>query len=334
MIGGFIIGPDGSDDPSVLVRAIGPALTPFGVANALQDPTLELHDGSDATLAANDNWKDTQEAEITASGLMPSDDRESAILTILPPGGYTAIVRGALDTTGVGLVEVYHLPGACVEPPANLVGWWPGDGNGVDIIGGNDATVMSGATFGAGKVSEAFSLDGVDDFVVAAQTPATDSEITPDAWIFPTSLSNAVIGPVIFEKGTTLDSRIGLQVTADGQLCGYLNSDTFNVCSADQTIPAAQFTHVAITVSNTTQEMRLYANGALVAQTTGTDALQTVTEQLVIGDSQTSGIADYFAGLIDEVEMFDRALTVGEIKAIYDAGAFGKCKPQAQPGKR
>nr|MBA3543986.1 LamG domain-containing protein [Chthoniobacterales bacterium] len=233
-----------------------------------------------------------------------------------------------------GLVEVYHLPGACVEPPANLVGWWTGDGNGVDISGGNDATLMGGATFGAGKVSEAFSLDGVDDFVVAAQTPATDSEITLDAWIFPTTLSNSAIGPVIFEKGTTLNSRIGLQVTADGQLCGYLSSDTFNVCSAAQTIPATQFTHVAITFSNISQEMRLYANGALVAQTTGTDTLLTGTEQFVIGDSQTSGLADNFAGLVDEVEMFDRTLTVEEIKAIYNAGAFGKCKPQAQPGKR
>ncbi len=107
MIGGFILG-DG-DDATVLVRAIGPSLTSFGVAGALQDPTLELRDGSGTLLATNDDWKDSQQAEIEATGLAPSDEAESAILAALLPGGYTAIVRGALDTTGVGLVEVYHL---------------------------------------------------------------------------------------------------------------------------------------------------------------------------------------------------------------------------------
>jgi uncharacterized delta-60 repeat protein len=106
MIGGFIVG---SADAIVLVRAIGPSLTDFGVPGALRDPTLELHDSDGNTLTTNDDWKDTQQAEIEATGLAPSDDRESAILATLPPGGYTAIVRGALDTTGVGLVEVYHL---------------------------------------------------------------------------------------------------------------------------------------------------------------------------------------------------------------------------------
>ena len=57
----------------------------------------------------NDNWRDDQESEITATGLMPTDDAESAILTTLSFGGYTAIVRGVANTTGVGLVEVYHL---------------------------------------------------------------------------------------------------------------------------------------------------------------------------------------------------------------------------------
>jgi len=109
MIGGFIIGPDGFDDGTVLVRGIGPSLTAFGVPGALQNPTLELHDGSGNTLVANDDWKESQQTEIEATGLAPSDDHESAILSTLAPGAYTAIVRGALDTTGVGLVEVYHL---------------------------------------------------------------------------------------------------------------------------------------------------------------------------------------------------------------------------------
>ncbi|MDQ3413755.1 MAG: right-handed parallel beta-helix repeat-containing protein, partial [Verrucomicrobiota bacterium] len=109
MIGGFIIGPEGLGDATVLVRAIGPSLENSGVANALQDPTLELFDGNGALLTSNDDWKDDQQGEIEATQLEPTDDRESAILSTLAPGGYTAIVRGVADTTGVGLVEVYHL---------------------------------------------------------------------------------------------------------------------------------------------------------------------------------------------------------------------------------
>jgi hypothetical protein len=93
----------------VLVRAIGPALTSLGVTGALQDPFLELHDSFGMTAATNDNWKSTQKAEIEATGLQPSNDAESAILTTLLPGPYTAVVRGQNDTTGVALVEVYHL---------------------------------------------------------------------------------------------------------------------------------------------------------------------------------------------------------------------------------
>ena len=107
MIGGFIVG--GAEDGTVLLRAIGPSLTQFGVSNALSDPTLELHDGTGALIASDDNWKETQQAAIAATGLAPADNKESAILATLAPGSYTAIVRGASNTTGVALVEAYQL---------------------------------------------------------------------------------------------------------------------------------------------------------------------------------------------------------------------------------
>jgi hypothetical protein len=111
MIGGFIIGPKQLGDftlvSTVVVRAIGPSLGDFGVANSLQDPTLELHDENGTMIAFNDDWKDSQQAEIEAAELAPSDDRESAILIQVLSDPYTVIVRGAGDTTGVALVEVY-----------------------------------------------------------------------------------------------------------------------------------------------------------------------------------------------------------------------------------
>src|SRR5438270_3179088 len=109
MIGGFIVG--GSQNRTVLVRAIGPSLTAVGVPNALPDPTLELKNSSGTTLASNDNWRSDQQSAIAATGIAPSDDRESAIISSpLAPGNYTAIVRGKGTDTGGAVVEVYVPP--------------------------------------------------------------------------------------------------------------------------------------------------------------------------------------------------------------------------------
>jgi hypothetical protein len=116
MIGGFIV--QGSGTKRVIIRAIGPELGQFGVPDPLQDPTLELHDGNGTLIASNDNWQTTiiggiitqdQVQDIMNSGRAPGDGRESAIIGNLPPGNYTAIVRGVNSTIGVALVEVYDL---------------------------------------------------------------------------------------------------------------------------------------------------------------------------------------------------------------------------------
>jgi hypothetical protein len=110
LIGGVIISDEESAHANVIVRALGPSLGNLGVADPLQDPTLELHDVNGTTVAFNDNWQDTQTGYITSAGLAPADDREAAIFASLPAGSYTAIVRGANATTGIGLVEAYNIP--------------------------------------------------------------------------------------------------------------------------------------------------------------------------------------------------------------------------------
>ena len=94
----------------VLVRALGRSLASFGVATPLADPTLLLRDANGNVIANNDNWKVSQQADIAATGKAPSNDHESAILTLLAPGNYTAIVAGKNATTGVALIEFYNLP--------------------------------------------------------------------------------------------------------------------------------------------------------------------------------------------------------------------------------
>jgi hypothetical protein len=116
MIGGFIV--QGAQPKNVIIRAIGPELSQYGVTNPMADPTLELHNGTGALIASNDNWQHTiiggiitsnQVQNIQNSGHAPGDASESAIIANLPPGNYTAIVRGVNNTTGVALVEVYDL---------------------------------------------------------------------------------------------------------------------------------------------------------------------------------------------------------------------------------
>jgi hypothetical protein len=116
MIGGFIV--QGTEPKRVIIRAIGPELTQYGVANALANPTLELHNRAGALIASNDNWRTTiiggiitsdQVLDILRSGHAPGDGRECAIIADLPPGNYTAIVEGVNNSTGVALAEVYDL---------------------------------------------------------------------------------------------------------------------------------------------------------------------------------------------------------------------------------
>jgi hypothetical protein len=108
MIGGFVIG-SGNGAGKVLVRGIGPSLAAFGITNALADPQLEIHNASGVTIATNDDWHDSQQAEIQTTGLAPSSAIEAAVIETLPSGSYTAILSGYNATSGVGLVEVYNL---------------------------------------------------------------------------------------------------------------------------------------------------------------------------------------------------------------------------------
>src|SRR6202030_400965 len=126
---GFIVqGPAGSAKKDI-VRAIGPSLVPFGITDALANPTLEIRDSNSSTIATNNDWKATQiggvitsdqATEINNTGLAPSNDLESAIIANLAPGGYTAVVQGLGNTTGTGVVDAYDLSAASPARLANI----------------------------------------------------------------------------------------------------------------------------------------------------------------------------------------------------------------------
>jgi FtsP/CotA-like multicopper oxidase with cupredoxin domain len=133
-IGGFII--TGTAPKHVLIRAIGPSIT--GVSGVLADPVLELHGPGGLATINNDNWRDdpVQEAAITATGIAPANNLESAIDVTLNPGAYTAVVRGKNNTAGIALIEVYDLSQAVLGKLANIsTRAFVGSGNDIVIAG-------------------------------------------------------------------------------------------------------------------------------------------------------------------------------------------------------
>ncbi len=149
-VGGFII--TGTGPMRVLLRAIGPSLSSFGINDPLADPTLDLRDSFGMRILFNDNWRDTQEAEISATGLPPANDLESAIVATLAPGTYTAIVSGNGIASGTGLVEIYDLdqPGSGAKLANLSTRGRVGTGSDVVITGfvigatGNDTVAARG----------------------------------------------------------------------------------------------------------------------------------------------------------------------------------------------
>jgi hypothetical protein len=132
-IAGFII--SGTDPKKVLIRAIGPSLAAFGITNALQDPTLELHSGN-SLLISDDNWQSAANSGEIPATYQPPNARESAILATLQPGSYTAIMAGSSASTGVGLVEVYDFDDSVDSKLSNVsTRGFVGTGNDV-MIGG------------------------------------------------------------------------------------------------------------------------------------------------------------------------------------------------------
>jgi hypothetical protein len=134
-IAGFII--TGNSAKQVVVRGLGPSLIAVGVQGVLSDPVLELYDSSGNPLGGNNDWQETQAQALRDVNLAPADDQESAILTTLTPGSYTAVVRGNSDSTGIGLVEVYDLQPGAASKLGNLS---------TRGVAGTDQDVMIGGT--------------------------------------------------------------------------------------------------------------------------------------------------------------------------------------------
>jgi len=214
----------------------------------------------------------------------------------------------------------------CTSPPPNMVSWWPGDGNANDIQGGNNGSLQIGATFAPGKVAQAFSFDGVDDFVTVPNSSNLNltQALTIDAWVHP-SVANQNGG--IVEK--TVGDHVNTQYLMDleGGVVFFrvivVPGVDHRTVHSNSVIPINQWTHIAGTWDGAI--MKLFINGIQQTETVE------VTPPINSGNGPTriGSLGDniyHFAGLIDEVEIFSRALSTEEIVALYLADSAGKCK--------
>jgi hypothetical protein len=214
----------------------------------------------------------------------------------------------------------------CVPAPSGLVAWWPGDGNADDIVGGNHGTLMNGATFAPGLVREAFRLDGLDDVVEVPHAPSLSfsrtSPMTVDLWAFRTR-SSPIMHLIGKRVACTRNASINYQLffnELSGEGLGF-GAGFGNEVATGMNLPLNTWTHLAGTFDGTTY--RFYINGQLAGTAAGFLLGLRNTAPVKLGGA---GDCATFAGFIDEVEIFDRALTDAEVLAIFNAGSAGKCK--------
>ncbi len=226
---------------------------------------------------------------------------------------------------------------ACTPAPASLLGWWKGEGDATDSQNSNDGVFHGTPAFTSGEVGQGFSLNGTDQYVEIASSPnleAITGAISVDAWINPNDVSSQRAIVSKYDNNDSTGRSWALGINANGTVSwGVQNGfdDTCRYVNTPNPIPTGVFTHVTGTFDPNTQDVKIYINGVDTNATLESGCNSTVTS---IGTKPTTPVeigayfnysGAFFNGVIDEVEIFDRALTPTEVQSIYDAFYQGKC---------
>ncbi len=291
------------------------ALSPMAACGGVQ--TVGAHDaGADASVDAPP--ADDGAPDVTPDMTVASDSPDDA--SDADAGAGDASDGGARDGDADATpVEAGDGAAACVPRPSGVVSWWRADGDFKDAVGTNGgASAGAGAvTFVPGEVETAFSLDGaVDAYVLVPDSTSLEltAAITIDAWI-----DASVLGGRIVDKITAGGTDGYMLDTLAGNLRFIIGG---NVLSSTTPLPTSAFTHVAAVYDGL--HMTVFINGAPAGTlTTAGGAIPTSTLPLRIGADSTGNTR--FTGIIDEVRVFDRALAVADVQAIYQQGSAARC---------
>jgi hypothetical protein len=228
-IAGFII--TGTDQKKVIVRGIGPSLSNLGLTT-LQDPVLELHDGTGALIGSNDNWTDNA-AAIQDTGIPPTNNLESAIVTTLAPGNYTAILRGKNGGTGIGVVEAYDLDQSVNSQFGNI--------STRGFVETGDNVMIGGFILGAGRGNGSASV------VVRAIGPTLSASNVPNPLQNPTLELHNATGAIIATNDDWSSDPGAAQIQANGLAPGDLRES-----ATLQTLLPGNYTVIVRGKNNTT----------------------------------------------------------------------------------
>ncbi len=257
-------------------------------------------------------------------------------------GDYSVLISNAVGSTNsLGAVLTVSPPGTCDPPAAGLVSWWAGEGNAADSFGTNNGTLVGGVTFTSGEAAQAFNFNGGNQYVMIPNTPGlnVNNQFTIDCWINyapSNSLNPGYVGIVDSDfygiewaPGT---SGFYVYLSVDNGV-SYIQTTQAN--SGEMTFPPDQWHHVAATYDGTKLQMYLDGQpwGNSVAASGNVSPMR-AGSFVTIGSENGRYCAcgsRYYKGLLDEVDIFNRALSATEIQAIYNAGSAGKCPPEAPP---
>ena len=227
----------------------------------------------------------------------------------------------------------------CDPPPNSMVSWWPGDGNAFDFQDGNNGTTHGGLTYDSGEVAQAFSFNGSDSYVSFGNSVGNfgTSDFTVDFWMQSSSTRDEeLIGKrTVCDNASFWAARLGHNGATQGVILVELDQDSsgtnYNFLYSTKTVNDGNFHHIAVVRSGVS--LSLYIDGALDGTSNGPGVANiSNTADLIAGQGPcASSGSNYFTGLLDEIEVFNRALNSNEIAGIYQAGGAGKCKPQGTP---
>ena len=221
----------------------------------------------------------------------------------------------------------------CATPPSGMVSWWPAEGDANDIQDGNDGTFNGTPAYGSGRVGQAFSFNGdpANYVSVPSNTNLDLTQFTVDAWVYPTT-SSGIRHVVDKEPPSSNSSNYYLALEDSNTVEFGFMPGQYQYVDSTVAIPVNTWTHLTGTYDGTT--VRLYINGVLNVSTAADPSflIPPTGQPLAIG-IRNSAFTNAFVGLIDEVEIFNRALTGAEVLSIYNAQCTGKCRSCASaPG--